>query len=806
MAVKRSRRGCLVWGLAGPGILVLGLVGLGGWFLFQLPDVDAMVADPPLQVDLLQPDSAAQFLVGDPVPVQAQAAGVDPLVSLELWVDGKLVSTELQAGLNVAQAAWTWQPASAGIHTMMARATDSRGRVGQSALVVVNVFHKVLLEYNPSPGETLETVANKFGTTPEALAQANPGVDPQGPLGSGPVKLPPVTEPGDPQPGNSPPPGGASPPEPPSSPFLFWLKTTLIKFFPPGEPLPPAAPAVSISSDGCAIMLTITPASKNADGFIVYRWRNGDLGFKKIATLGPGQAGVPFIYQDPTPPNSNLNYYYYVAAFNVNGESKSSLAVLEGLLFHCDPSNTGKITLIHWTFTAQKVVDKAYCYQSTEEGVWERMPVEPHTFFPGNQGGSQPLTLKGGENVMALKVECWGWAGMDLEFLGGGSVLLDLVQPPGEVLVQGNGFLLSGIPEMTPLSGSSGPPDSGDVKVPAPFALREAATVAECAAHYGNPLATLVCENLVNASVKQYYTLVWEWQPATCLPGMSCSWVAEIDGYYLYELDPISKAEKFIKEVSKPTQKSTAVPLPWGAKCYGVKAYAENPILGHLVSNMATYCPGSPPQPQKTVLKPVDWLSTDGDWIVDGCETYGTGALFVPQESQVVVGVYMVDNSDCFKQGDASAAVKFPTPVLHPAAVIQKAQLKFSQVGVNYKVASDVATNLKPVCATRVGTAKQEWTSLSPGHFIDNKNILLGAAYYAPYASKISPGGKHSVDVTGAVLNWLKKPANHHGFILVSDWSDLYNANILKQGSDGSTCYSLLDNLELEIEYFTPGN
>ncbi len=140
-----------------------------------------------------------------------------------------------------------------------------------------------------------------------------------------------------------------------------------------------------------------------------------------------------------------------------------------------------------------------------------------------------------------------------------------------------------------------------------------------------------------------------------------------------------------MQEVNDPNQKVSALPLPWGYRCYGIKAYVEGSEYGgQVVSEMATYCPGEPVQTEKIVLPPTDWLTTGGKWIQDGdCDTYGNGDSYLlanqnsgfGNSAEVLVGSYIVDNNDkdCFRQGDYSGGVKFGQPVLPPGAVVQKA-------------------------------------------------------------------------------------------------------------------------------------
>jgi hypothetical protein len=50
----------------------------------------------------------------------------------------------------------------------------------------------------------------------------------------------------------------------------------------------------------------------------------------------------------------------------------------------------------------------------------------------------------------------------------------------------------------------------------------------------------------------------------------------------------------------------------------------------------------------------------------------------------------------------------------------------------------------------------------------------------------------------------MKEPDTNHGFILAGDWGNMYNRGVAEKGWDLKGCYSLLDNVELEIQYFAP--
>lgn len=461
---------------------------------------------------------------------------------------------------------------------------------------------------------------------------------------------------------------------------------------------------------------------------------------------------------------------------------------------------------INWQFQPKEPVDKSYCYSSAGDGNWEKMPKEPFNFFYGDlltQYPSYAFYLEPGENT--IYIQCWGWLDNSLKFLGEGQGKLNLSKPGQQVNLIGAGFQLVGMPQFTPepeqFMGGSG------VLVPPPYALREPSDEADCTSH-GNPLLSgFVCNTLLNAPVKEYIILEWEWQPKTCWPGQDCNWLDDISGFSIYEVNPFSKFSKHMKDVTNPAQKVTALPLPWGFSCYAVEAYAEHPENGSkVVSPKTIYCPDDPPEPEKTtLLPPTNWVTTSGEWIeLGGCGGYGSADYYLlenqnkgfgNQAGEVLVGSYLVQDGFCYKEGQYSAGVKFNVqPDLLPGAVIQKAVLRFSKVYIDYK-SPGIAGSPPYSCVSAVGEAKQDWSGLSNGNHFSSQ-FLATPSNNIPIASVGT--AQSQVDVTAAVSDWFKHPENNHGFILTPA-----SAPVPKQPGTGE-CLSGLGNFELDIYYFAP--
>ncbi len=336
------------------------------------------------------------------------------------------------------------------------------------------------------------------------------------------------------------------------------------------------------------------------------------------------------------------------------------------------------LAIITWQFQSTEPVDKSYCYFSTGDGVWDKFPSTPFEFITGlGNPYNQFFDITSSQQIL-LQTQCWGWLGGTLKYLGQGQTQFDVLQPPDEVMINGNGFVLIGIPKIPiPEEKFTG---GGGVKIPPPFALRATQDAAECTSH-GHPLlAPFICDTLMNAPVKQHTILVWEWQPKVNWPG-SEEWFNEIDGYRLYEFDPLTKSLKYLKTITNPSQKVAAVPMAWAGTCYGVEAFTNDPMIKP--SQIAYYCPGQEEAAQQITLTPSQWLTTGAKWIQDGdCDTYGGGDYYVitnkdsgfgNQAGQVLVGSYIVDDEeeDCFRQGDYSGGVKFTSFSLPADSVIQ---------------------------------------------------------------------------------------------------------------------------------------
>lgn len=462
---------------------------------------------------------------------------------------------------------------------------------------------------------------------------------------------------------------------------------------------------------------------------------------------------------------------------------------------------------IIWNIKFTQPVDKSYCYISSGDGHWEKMPKEPFNFFQSLDSLYTQLIPLAKDVV--IQVDCWGWLGGALKYLGQGKTSFDSNQPPNEVMINAAGFQFAGMPQI-PIQEEKFT-GGGQKTIPPPFAVRFAKDAAECVSHAHPLLAPFICNTLMNAPVKEYNILVWEWQAEACWPGYCQYGINQVDGYRIYAVPDFTKKAlyspksiKYLKTVSDP-QKAAAIPLPWAGEwyCYGVEAFVNDAAVPP--SAMVKFCPAQEPAPQKITLTPTHWLTAGGTWVdVGDCDTYGGAEYYVAenketgfgnQPGEVLVGAYIVDddNHDCFRQGEYYGAVKFDIAQsslsLPSNAVIQKAELKYSTAFKDYG-ATGVATNENPSCVSKVGRAKQDWTGLVGGNHYSSKSL---GSYFAPYA-----------DLASVVKGWRENPSSNYGLILmpavapkpqpVGDWD----------GNVTGTCFDGLANFQLDIYYFVP--
>ncbi len=444
-------------------VLVAVLAGSAGAFqASRIPAVGQQVPPnaTPLVVTLDTPANGATYPADALIPVRAKAAAYRPVTALELWVDGALVKRQeapARFGQTALEALWNWQPPGEGTHTLLARAIDAAGAIGQSAVARVEVAAAAGASalVVAGQGDTLEGLAQEAGVTPEELAAENPGLDPDTPLQPGDEVYIPQEPPPAPPEGATPTPTPVPPAPLPLAPGTlgrvgFWIENQVSP-----APEPPGAPTVKASVQGCDIHLAVTDTASDEQGFFIYRLEPNASSFQRIAVLGANASNQPFQYVDQ---QVSGHVEYYAAAFNSAGEAPGNVCGADANAFQCLSSSpwhtlplpVGYVRIKDGRLIVTEPYDRVYYYLSVDGGLWARVPAAPDAFIPpmsdakalqwaqGLAGDAAAeitdaivhdkarvfdllAPLQGLPALQAshtLELELWGWAGDSLVHLG----------------------------------------------------------------------------------------------------------------------------------------------------------------------------------------------------------------------------------------------------------------------------------------------------------------------------------------------------------------------------------------------------
>jgi hypothetical protein len=779
-------------------LIVLFLSGLAVW-VTRLPSINAYLPAPSnlSSVVISQPADGGMVFLKDLVPVDVQAATRAEVDHFELWINGLKGGTA--SGKPAASerfmysVAIPWNPDATGEFTLVVRAVGA-GWTEDSNAVRVSVVDPAALmvgpTYLPQAGDTLNTVADKFNLPPLALGIANPkipGLDDPLPS-SQPVNipnLPPAPLPGQPPSGpSSDLPSGAAVDPAASAPndFSSWFDINLLTRLKPVQHLP-TAPWLLRSWLGCDVNLYIRDNSDNELGFFIYRLDPGASDFTRIATLGPHK-GLAFIEYD----DKGLygKYQYYASAYNALGEAASDPTAVVINDSSCAKTESMYLKLTNLHLTPAVGADKAYCYYSTRDGSWSRLPADPNAFvYPagGNDFdlGSQLPGTQALPPQTKLQFNCWGWRGGALTPLGSGSLTVgDSAGKPLEV--KGDNFALTGS-----LSSFFAPPISHIYKDPPiimpPKNLTSTAYLDVCVNHFPPPLeflGGLFCKAAVDS---RSTILVWDWSPEPLS-------VSDIDGYHIYKTYPGGKPA-LIKTINDRTQTVLIQPPePAGkaAPCYFARAYKGTDES----SNSNTYCRISDiivyvSSPVKTVsLSPVavytqDWLDYDKPTFGFCKEGLGGDAMFALKDGQFASGYeYSYDSSRCTEWIDHIYRGRLVFDVSGIKGAVTSATLYYTQA------ATDSGDYLFPQsCADTVNLI-----TLTSGDDANTWRLISNLPKLG------ESGSKHSADVTEAVQSWVLGEDSNLGFLFRGR-----DETLPRKSND--VCWSDYGGFSLAVTYYT---
>jgi hypothetical protein len=607
----------------GAAVLIVPFVALP-----RLPDPQA--GDSP-RVQIRLPSHGARVPVAEHQLVLLQAYKVESVARYELWVDGSLAAYDLPAAGEVGlplSSRMPWHPGEPGLYTLVGRAYDAEGRAGTSVPVVVEAVATAIaglvnIEVLVQEGDTIESIAEEYGSTPEWIREANPGLTE--PLEPGttvfvpvpPDRVPPEyvaeegeeAEPADEE-GLPPPPLPQGQGEGPAQPAEQAEPSELPWDFGPsaGAPPPPAAPVGLEASHGgdCTVRLRWTDVADSETGFRIYRLSAASGDFRRVAQVEANQDLAILVYDDVVPLGGP--YQYTVAAVNAGGESPGPIAVVDVPRDACSisaPLMEGQAAAwLQFEATSLNTFsqfDGVYCYLSLAK-------LQPHSRLPEDDD-SELAPREGGWNIsvhasglrrftfiqdpeapVPVEFECWGRRGREHTSLGEFRASHPAEEWDGRSLTgEGEGFRLTY--HIEPFSNER--PDQGyialDLSIPRPTDVRIARGFAECATrtyYPGNamlpregPLALWACQEIWEQM------LVWDWSPG----GVSRR---DIDGFRVYVSDITPPSEPGVLhgatvievgEVGSVLQ-VFPVPLPscWQRYAYTVQAFISDDRAGEI--------------------------------------------------------------------------------------------------------------------------------------------------------------------------------------------------------------------------------
>lgn len=419
-------------------VCVILIAAILGWVILEFNSyaADPLPNIPPPEhfyVFITSPSNHSQFFLGAPIIVQATAFtfGSEPISSVELYIDGELIGVESapEGGSDNILAEFLWSPSETGVYDLAARAIGVIQQTMNSPVALIEIIPSI---YDLQAGDS----------TDYAL-----------PVPAG-LEIPPIL----PDP-DSP----FSPAQPWKGTPGNWLNSLVTK-------TAPNPPELAASLEGCNVALSIHDLSDNEEGFEVWRALPNSPAWARIAVLASQSQEVWIAYQDDTAQGATT---YYVSAFNSKGFTDSNLVRVFVDPDDCKPPTDPSpvLTLKLENMETFIPVDKFYCYVSLDGEGWIRRP--ELGFWSGRtasqEGGSFDveiisLSLTGDAEIgpKTFYLDCWGWLGGSLHYLGAFSQTLNPNQEGGVQVGSENFSALAAVeivdppdqPKFYPMGGS----------------------------------------------------------------------------------------------------------------------------------------------------------------------------------------------------------------------------------------------------------------------------------------------------------------------------------------------------------------
>jgi hypothetical protein len=576
--------------------------------------------------------------------------------------------------------------------------------------------------------------------------------------------------------------GDSTPPSPPINKVALWLDLNVVSPKSIKESLP-AAPTLFRFKEGCDVTLYIRDNSSNELGFFLYRLNPGATIFTRIATFGP-HAGDKFIeYLDK---GLYGKYQYYVAAFNILGESTAAFTNVDFSDSGClKPENTAyKFSQINLSLDVP--AEKLYCYYSAQEGEWSRVPEDPNAFiYPTSNG--YDLTRALSDLVIfpqrRLKLDCWSWQGGSLVYLGAFDGGLDSSGTDTVMNLKGDLGAISAVLkkfQFAPDFGKLTNLDFDIKKLPAPYDLRGTNLIDVCHRHF--PGISLTERADCAEAIKDGSTiLVWEWDPIC--PEGGCE--AKIDGFKVYGLD--STGSSYLVATIPERWQNVSI-LPWFS--LGDRYYVRSYLGDHLSKRSNIYTVTGLPEGWKSIgpLKPSTYTNKDvttSKFRSTPCEKTFPGedlSSFASPSWPVEMEVGFTHNSfstGCLETSDHIYRGRIFYDLSAEKGYVAEAQFGFSVVATKVNGADDTKTSCALTLNLITAMSGDEVTSFKP---------YLGM----PKFVKLTDG--LYLDVTTAVKEWVASPSTNLGFLLTGQESGFSTAD--------QSCMSRIQINFLDLNYF----
>lgn len=425
--------------LLGAGAVVLVVVAIVVAAIGLQPRPTApRAADPPPTAALIV--SVAQtgertVSLGFPTTLTVRALSDQPIASVELWLGARLLAQASNTGGGPAQVArWSWTPATAGPATIIARATDVRGREAQSAPLRISVdpdppTYRTIRPVTIEAGDTANDAALRVGGETADLVRWNEGLDPMAALETGTIVFVPLAVRAAPMPEDTDEirdlTGGLIGRDDTAVHGAGTVTLASWSGAGPDVTVGPAAngtglfvpPEVTPSVEDCTIELAVASDASNATGLAVYGLTPDASNFAQVAAF-PAGGDAASTYETPAAAGA---YLFSVSTYDGAVEEQGDLVEVVVPPECGEPGWSGAAQLSAGLLLVDAPVGRAYLYLSQDGGPWRRLPSDPDAFVESvddqlDFGAYLPDDLAS----TTVDLEAWGWSGAGLLPLGTG--------------------------------------------------------------------------------------------------------------------------------------------------------------------------------------------------------------------------------------------------------------------------------------------------------------------------------------------------------------------------------------------------